>query len=150
MSSATPDALTRIEASADLAGAAIGHTDARATIIVVFASWCPHCHDQLGILGSLRHTHPGMRIVGVNYTGHEEYNQLGGSDAVRAYVAEHAPWLRVVPCDEACFAALGRPPVIPATFVYDQAGALVEHYDRRERPEPTREEIETLLQRLGA
>ena len=53
-------------------------------------------HLRAATLADLRASHPGMRILGLNYKGHEEYNRWGSSDAVRAYVAEHASWLRVV------------------------------------------------------
>jgi len=142
--------LAALEARPDLSGVPLGRDHARATIVVVFASWCPHCHDELDVLAELRQAHPAMRVVGLNYEGHEDYDGRGSSDAVRHYVADHAPWLRVVPCDEACFAMIGRPTLIPTTFVYDQAGALVETFDRRERPQPTRDELVALLHRLGA
>ena len=143
-------ALQLTEASPDLDGAIVGHAEARATIVIAFASWCPHCHDELAILDHLRASHPALRILGLNYKGHEEYDHLGGSTEIRRYVAEHAPWLRVVPAEDALFEAFGSPPKIPAMFVYDARGVLVETFDRTQREQPGERELETLLTRLGA
>jgi len=143
-------ALATLEAMPDLDGKPVGASPANATIVVVFASWCEHCHNELATLDSLRAAHPQLRILGVNYRGHEEYDHRGGADAVRAYVAANAPWLRVVPCDDGLYSELGSPPKIPTLFVYDATGGLVEIFDRRERPEPTAAELEPLLRRLGA
>jgi thiol-disulfide isomerase/thioredoxin len=123
---------------------------ARATVVIVFASWCTYCRGALAQLGELRGKHPGLRVIGVNAREHEEYDDRGDAAAVRAYVADHAPWLRVVPADDALFGALGRPPRIPTMFVYDGAGALVQTYDRSERPPPAKAELAALLATLGA
>lgn len=142
--------LESIEASVDLDGGVIGKTDARATVVVVFASWCGHCHHELEILARLRPSHAAMRVLGVNYRGHEEYDHRGNSVAVRSYVAKYAPWMRVVPADDRLFDALGSPPKIPTIFIYDRDGNLVTTYDRRDRPEPEAGELEVLLAKLGA
>jgi thiol-disulfide isomerase/thioredoxin len=149
---ATPaTALDRVLAAPDLDGAAPGADPAaRATVVIVFASWCTYCRAALAQLGELRGEHAGLRVIGVNAREHEEYDARGDAAAVRAYVADHAPWLRVVPADDALFAALGRPPRIPTMFVYDGAGALVQTYDRSERPPPAKAELTALLARLGA
>jgi thiol-disulfide isomerase/thioredoxin len=143
-------ALASIEASNDLDGGVIGASEARATVVVVFASWCEHCHHELEILAQLRPAHAAMRVLGVNYRGHEEYDNRGNSIAVRQYVAAHAPWMRVVPADDALFGELGSPPKIPTIFIYDRAGNLVTTFDRRERPEPEPGELEAVLRKLGA
>lgn len=142
--------LGMIEASADLDGGVIGKTEAHATVVVVFASWCEHCHRELEILAQLRPTHAAMRVLGVNYRGHEEYDHRGNSVAVRKYVAAHAPWMRVVPADDRLFESLGSPPKVPTILIYDRDGKLVTTYDRRERPEPEAGELEALLHELGA
>jgi thiol-disulfide isomerase/thioredoxin len=144
-------ALARVLASPDLDGAPPGADPAaKATVVIVFASWCTYCRAALAQLGELRGEHAGLRVIGVNAREHEEYDARGDAAAVRAYVADHAPWLRVVPADDALFGALGRPPRIPTTFVYDGAGALVQTYDRSERPPPAKAELAALLARLGA
>ena len=147
---AASDSFARVEASLDADGKPVGHDGARATVVIVFASWCEHCHHELATLAELRASHPGMRILGLNYKAHEEYNRWGSSDAVRAYVAEHASWLRVVPCDDSLFDTLGRPAMVPTMYVYDANGTLVASYDRRERPQPERAELDELLRRIGA
>jgi thiol-disulfide isomerase/thioredoxin len=142
--------LALVEGAADLDGARIGRADPPATVLVVFASWCPHCRVELDILDKLRPRFAGMRIVGVNYVGHEEYKGRGDAAAVRAYVAEHAPWLRVVPADDLMYAALGYPAKIPTIYIYDRAGALVATFDRKQRAMPTSDELAAILARLGA
>jgi len=142
--------LGTLEAMPDLDGKPVGASPAKATIVVLFASWCVHCSHELATLDALRAAHPQLRILGVNYKGHEEYDHRGNAGAVRAYVLANAPWLRVVPCDDGLYSQLGSPPKIPTLFVYDGSGALVETFDRRERPEPSADELEPLLHRLGA
>ena len=139
-----------IEASPDLDGKIIGASDAHATIVVLMASWCGHCKTTLAQLSTLRGAHPNARILGVNYKPHEEYDDRGNAVKLRAYVGEHVPWLRVVPAGERMFDALGRPPFVPAVWVYGPRGELVEFFDRREREPPTTAELEALLARLRA
>src|SRR5262245_48496293 len=93
-----PGVLAQVEASRDLDGAVVGDRHARPTILVVFASWCEHCKDELRVLDAVRGTH-AVRMIGINYTGHEEYDHRGSSHAVRAF-ARGVPWLRVVPVDD--------------------------------------------------
>jgi thiol-disulfide isomerase/thioredoxin len=143
-------ALQLIEASPDLDGTVVGRSDARATIAVMFASWCPTCQHELGLLAGLRAAHPAARIIGVNYRGHEEYEHLGSAAAVRSYVAHRAPWLRVVPAGEPLFAALGSPESIPLIVIYDRDGVPVARYDRSERPSPGADELVAVLRSLGA
>jgi len=146
---ARPALLGRIEASADLDGARVGRVDAP-TVAVVFASWCTHCKHELAVIDALRAQHPRVRILGINVRAHEEYADRGSTAAVRAYVAASAPWLRVVPADDALFTELGRPPKVPTIYVFDRHGALVETFDRRTRALPTGDELSALLRRLGA
>jgi thiol-disulfide isomerase/thioredoxin len=135
----SPAAYASIEASHDLDGAVVGHSDSHATIVILFASWCEHCRAELAELAAIRRS--DVRILGVNYKGHEEYDHRGGSAAVRAFAKATAPWLRIVPIDEALFGEIGRPPVIPTIFIYDRGGKLVETYDRRQRKPPLRDEL---------
>lgn len=147
---APPTLLAKLEASADLDGQLVGPSDAPATIAVVFASWCSHCKTELAILDGLRVSHPGVRVLGINVRAQEEYADRGSTEAVRAYVLASAPWLRVVPADDALFTALGRPPKVPTLYVFDRRGALVETFDRRTRAMPTADELDRLLRQLGA
>lgn len=146
-----PDgALVLIEASPDLDHRVVGRSDAPATIAIVFASWCVHCRGEFEVIARVRAAHPTSRVLGINYRGHEEYAGRGSDPAVRAYVAAHAPWLRVVPAGEALFQALGRPPKVPTIYIYDRAGALVARYDRRDRPLPGEDELAAVLRGLDA
>lgn len=145
-----PSVLGNIEASTDLDGASVGASAARATLVITFASWCEHCEAELAVIDSLRAAHPKLRILGITYKAHEEYAGRGSDAAVRGYVAANAPWLRVIPADEALFTALGRPPRVPTIYVFDHAGALAAQYDRRQRRMPDAAELGALLVRLGA
>jgi len=140
--------LARLEASADLDGKPLGTADG-VTIAIVFASWCQHCHKELDVLAKLRPSYPSLRVIGVNYRGHEEYGDRGNPEALRSYVAKNAPWMRVIPADDALFELLGRPPLIPTMYVYNRAGALVEVYSRRERAMPDGDELRELFRRIG-
>jgi hypothetical protein len=148
----TADAFRELETSATIDGGAVADVapGASATVVVVFASWCGHCRDQLVAIDAVRARHPGMRALGVNYRPHEEYDHLGDAQRVRAYVAAHAPWLVVVPAGERLFSALGRPPKVPTIYVYDRAGRLVQVYDRRTRAMPTAADLDALLLHIGA
>ncbi len=141
----TPEAAWPLVATArDIDGATVGDAPV-ATAVVVFASWCGHCHDQLALLGELLAGRDDLRVIGVNFKSHEEYDQRGDSAAVRAYVAQVAPWLRVVPGDDTMFVALGEPPRIPALYVYAPNGRLRARYDRRHRAMPDAAELTALL-----
>ncbi len=145
-----PSVLRNIDGSADLDGEPIGSSSARATLVVVFASWCEHCKRELAVIDSLRAAHPRLRILGVSVKAHEEYAARGSESALRMYIAAHAPWLRVVAADDALFSALGSPPKVPTIYVFDHTGALAAEYDRRHRRMPDAAEIGALLVRLGA
>ncbi|HEY6038016.1 MAG TPA: TlpA disulfide reductase family protein [Kofleriaceae bacterium] len=135
--------LAQLEASADLDGAIVGHSN-EPTIVFVFASWCPHCRAELAELEPLR---TRARWLGVNYRGHEDYAGRGSPAAVKAF-AQRTPWLRVVPIGDAVFAALGSPPQIPTLYVFDRRGVLVASYSRKERPPPDKAELAAVLDKL--
>ena len=151
---ATRDVLADVLASPDLDGAPIGSgapgAAPQATVLIVFASWCVHCHEEIATLDALRARHPGLRVIGVNYRGHEEYDARGNAEAVRNYVRDFAPWMRVVPAGEPLFTELGRPPKVPTLYVYDARGSLVQIYDRQYREPPSAGELDQLFDRLGA
>ena len=140
---AKPGVLAQLEASADLDGAIVGHTNTP-TVVIVFASWCPHCKAELAELEPLR---TRARLLGVNYRGHEDYAGRGSSAAVKAF-AQRTPWLHVVPIDDAVFEALGSPPQIPSLYVFDRKGVLAATYSRKERPPPDKSELAAILDKL--
>jgi thiol-disulfide isomerase/thioredoxin len=139
--------LVLIEAARDLDGAVVGPADprARATVAIVFASWCGHCRDEVPVLAALRARHPDVRILGVNYVAHETYAGRGGPVEVRAFVDELAPWLRVVPADDRVWASLGRPRLVPSLYVFDGGGALVHAFDGSVEGPPSLERLEQVL-----
>ncbi len=116
------NALISIEASTDLDGKVVGHA-ASPTLVVVFASWCPHCRAELREIAALRTAHPELRVVGIDYRPQEEYADRGGPTQLRTFVTASVPWLDVVQADDALFAQLGSPPHLPTTFVFDASGA---------------------------
>ena len=143
-------ALAAIEASPDFDGRLIGTTDARATIVILMASWCGNCRAEIDVLWQLRQEHSRLRILAVSYKEHEEYDNRGNAQQLRAYIRDHAFWLRVVPAGEAMFDALGRPPFVPAVWVFDARGDLVKYFDRTHQAPPTKAELEALLAQLRA
>ena len=144
-----PGALALVETATDLAGKPIGASPAHSTVVIVLASWCEHCAAEIATLDTLRKLHPDLRIIGVSYHEHENYDHRGNPEALRRYAGNHS-WLPIVLADDALFEALGSPPMIPAVFVFDHAGGLIGHFDRRTSAEPNRREIEDVLARAGA
>lgn len=139
---AQPATITGTGATA--AWARLGDAGGKKTIAIVFASWCVHCHDELAQLDQLR-ARPDLRIVGVNFKWQEEYDARGDSAAVRAYVAEYAPWLTVVPGDGTLYGELGDPAKVPSVYVFDAAGGLVASFDRRRTQPPDAHELAGVL-----
>ncbi len=139
-----------LDAATDLDGQLIGRLapTQRATVAIVFASWCGHCRDEIRVLEVLRANHPEVRFLGVNYIAHEEYDGRGDAIAVRDFVDQRAPWLRVVPADEGLWSGLGRPPKVPTIFVFDRSGALAKSYDRRVDPLPSFDDLDAVVTAL--
>jgi thiol-disulfide isomerase/thioredoxin len=139
--------LALVERAVDLDGAPVGAPTPGqvATVAVVFASWCVHCREEMPVLAELATRHPEVRVLGINYRAHEEYDGRGDAAAVRGFVRDRAPWLRVVPADLAVWASLGAPPKVPTVLVFDREGALVRGFDRRADPIPGVAELEATL-----
>ncbi|MBK9029973.1 MAG: TlpA family protein disulfide reductase [Myxococcales bacterium] len=139
--------LAVVEAALDLDGAVVGPPAAAevATVAIVFASWCVHCREEMPVLAELHARRPDVRILGINYRAHEEYDGRGDAVAVRQFVAERAPWLRVVPADERVWRSVGRPPKVPTVLVFDRAGALVRAFDRRSEAVPDLAALEAVV-----
>jgi hypothetical protein len=142
---AQPGVLAQLEASSDLDGVPVGASDARATLLFVFASWCTNCEAELPALQDL----PDTRLLGINYRGHEEYDNRGSSEAIHAFHTR-TPWLRIVPIGDDLFTALGRPPTIPTLYLFDHRGTLVHTFDRRTHRPPTHAELTSAIASLSA
>ncbi|WP_428265462.1 TlpA family protein disulfide reductase [Haliangium sp.] len=119
-----------------------------ATVVVVFASWCGPCRRELAMLDELRHETPRVRIIGVN--AFEDWGDMSDQNRLRAFLAHDAPWLQVVPNDDAVLAALGRPTKIPTLFVFDRGGRLVVSYLRARRRPPDKRELRAGIDRALA
>jgi thiol-disulfide isomerase/thioredoxin len=104
-----PGALALVETATDLAGNPIGASPARTTIVIVLASWCEHCAAEIATLDTLRKLHPTLRIIGVSYHSHENYDHRGNPEALKRYAGNHS-WLPIVLADDSLFEALGSPP----------------------------------------
>lgn len=137
-----PSTLAQLEASRDLDGNVVGASDAP-TVVIVMASWCRACREELARFDELRAAHPNVRWLAVNYKQHEEYDRRGNAEAIAA-LAHQIPWLRVVPAEEALYTAVGRPTKIPTVLVF-RDHALIARFDRAERAAPTQTELDALL-----
>jgi thiol-disulfide isomerase/thioredoxin len=132
----------------DLDGNVVGIEPGRATIAVVFASWCGHCRHQIAQLAEVIDGRDDVRVLGINFLHHEEYDDRGDSQAVRDYVAAEAPWLRVVPAGERLWRELGSPSKVPTLYVFDGAGELRRVWDRRGDELPTYSDLVAALDAL--
>jgi len=144
--SAAPSPLAQLEASRDLDNAVIG-AQRTPTVVMLLASWCSHCRDELAVFDEIRAQHPHVRWLGLNYKAHEEYDDRGSSAAIHT-LAGATRWMRIVPADDALFAAFGSPPKVPTIFVFDSRGTLVATFDRRERSAPREQELDDLLRSI--
>jgi thiol-disulfide isomerase/thioredoxin len=113
------------------------------TLVVVFASWCGACRAELATVDAVRARHPTLRVVGLN--AYEEWGALSDEARLRAFVGEHAAWLRVVPAGDDLLPALGGVPKIPSLFVYDRAGRLAAAFRRDRRAPPDAAELDAAL-----
>ncbi len=129
----------------DLSGKQIGPAPAgkRATLFVVFASWCGPCRSELATLAKIRKAEPRVRIIGLN--AYEEWGNRSDNARLRSFLADNAPWLRAVHADGELLAAFGGVTKIPTVFVYDQAGTLVREFRRSRRAPATRPELEAAI-----
>ena len=130
---------------ADLDGKVLGpKPETRVTAVVVFASWCRHCREQMDYLHQLTRAYERLRVIGVSYYESPE----NGEQAVREYVEHNAPWLRVVRADEPLFHALGRPSHVPSLFLFDGAGKLLRTYLPPKRLPPKMDELRSQIEPL--
>lgn len=131
----------------DLAGKPVGHDGAaRATVVIVFASWCYPCRKELAILSELVTEHPGVRVIGIN--AFEDFDDLSDAATLTAFLGTNHPWLRVVRGDDALLRSLGGVRKIPTLFVFDARGVRVKAFRRSQRLPPTKKELGQLLSSL--
>lgn len=143
-------ALGILQDSADIDGRIVGAAgpQVRATAIVVFASWCSPCRQELHILGELVRDNPALRVIGIN--AYEEWGSFSDEQRLRAYLGAHAPWLQVVPSTGPLLAALGGVPKIPSLFLFNAAGQPVAEFQRVRRAPPGRDELAAAIEQAMA
>jgi thiol-disulfide isomerase/thioredoxin len=139
---------TSVVAATDLAGNTVGpaNGDTEATVVIVFASWCNPCKEELRMLGELRTEEPRMRVVGVN--AYEEYDDRSDMLRLQSFLAAEAPWLQVVPADQQIMAALGTPKKVPTMFVYRRDGTLAHAFLRTQGPPPDKADVRAVLDEI--
>jgi thiol-disulfide isomerase/thioredoxin len=123
-----------------LDGKPVGHDQAaRATVVIVFASWCQACRKELAMLSELVTEHPRVRVIGVN--AFEDFDDLSNAVALKEFLGSNHPWLTVVRGDDQLLRSLGGVSKIPTLFVFDAHGAAVKVYRREQRSPPSKEEL---------
>ena len=50
----------------------VGKGEARATMLVFFATWCPHCRDEAPVMSELESQYDGLRMVMVGIDGEDD------------------------------------------------------------------------------
>ena len=61
----------------------VGEGEARATMLVFFATWCPHCNNEAPILSELEDQYDGLKMVMVGIDGEDDAGK------VREFVEEY-------------------------------------------------------------
>lgn len=136
----------RVMASTKLDGRPVADgPDARATVVVVFASWCGACRRELATLAELEAATTGLRVIGVN--AYEDWGDRSDAQRLRAFLTREAPWLEVVRGDADVLRVFGGVPKIPSMFVYDREGRAVAEFRRDKRPPPRRAELRSAIDR---
>ena len=134
-----------VVASVDLRGHTVGPAEGEtaATVVIVFASWCNPCRQELRMLGKMRSEQPRMRVVGVN--AYEEYANRSDMVRLQSFLDAEAPWLQVVPANQELMASLGTPQKVPSMFVYRRDGTLAQSFLRALGPPPDEAQLRALL-----
>lgn len=129
----------------DMRGQVMGQeASAKLTAVVIFATWCRYCRQEIALLRELSRTDARLRLIGVNY-----YEKDDGA-RLRTYLRERAPGLRVVRADTGLWTALGRPTHIPTLYLFDGAGRLVAAYLPPHQRTPTMDELRAQVTQLLA
>ncbi len=110
------------------------------TAVIVFASWCEECQHEIGVLAALVEADPRVGVIALNAM--EEQGGKGDDGRMRAYVKDHAAWLRVVKADDAVLAAMGGVTEIPSLFLFDADGKRIATYQHTERKPPELQELQ--------
>ena len=119
-------------------------SERKPTAMVVFASWCGPCRQELAALGEIRQKFPTLRVIGIN--AYEEYAQRSDQERLRTFLQANAPWMKtIVFGDSALLRDFGRVPNIPTLFVYDDKGGVVAEFRRNKREPPTHDELEAAI-----
>jgi len=63
--------------------ASVGGGEARATMLVYFATWCPHCQKEAPVISELESQYDGLRVVMVGIDGEDN------PDKVREFVKHY-------------------------------------------------------------
>jgi thiol-disulfide isomerase/thioredoxin len=61
----------------------VGPGEAQATMLVFFATWCPHCQDEAPVMSELESQYDGLRMVMVGIDGEDD------AAKVRQFVEEY-------------------------------------------------------------
>ncbi len=61
----------------------VGEGGAEATMLVFFATWCPHCQDEAPVMSELESQYDGLRMVMVGIDGEDD------AEKVRRFVEEY-------------------------------------------------------------
>ena len=132
-----------------LAGAIDRHGDAVKVgdgplVVVVFASWCQPCRNELRELRTFRARMPRVQLIAVN--AYESYESRSDSERLDAFLRANHPDLQVVIASPRLLRRLGGVAKVPTLLVFDRRGAL---YRRFRAPNvPNAEELQALIRPL--
>jgi cytochrome c biogenesis protein CcmG/thiol:disulfide interchange protein DsbE len=126
-------------AGADLEGkqVALGSMQGAPLVVIFFASWCGPCHEDAPMFAALADRYRervGFISVAVDDAPHE----------LRAFASRYGWTWPVVRDDERRWVAAFGPPGVPATFVVDAEGAVIQTLTGP----MTEEQIDAALDRL--
>lgn len=126
-------------AGADLEGkqVALGSMQGAPLVVIFFASWCGPCHEDAPMFAALADRYRervGFISVAVDDAPHE----------LRAFASRYGWTWPVVQDDERRWVAAFGPPGVPATFVVDAEGAVIQTLTGP----MTEEQIDAALDRL--
>ncbi len=127
-------------ALADLEGRTVRLSDTagRVRIVDFWATWCAPCREEVPMLKDLyaQYKDRGVELIAVSLDD--------DADAVRAFVREHdIPYPNLMA--DAAVQAAYRPVGVPATFIIDRDGTLVESMVGAKPRRALEEEITRLL-----